>query len=154
MVRCRDPFELIEQGLPEDVVLVVHSRFKLNSYIGINRRLLSYAESSGGKVIVDDEYIGSFAESVAFISQFDGGLVYYIILEEDVYSGKNISQIGLSSGKFSMFMCAGVPVIASKLPAYSALLKDYGFGRLASDAETTMQILRGPWEKVVFQTNV
>ncbi len=45
-----------------------------------------------------------------------------------MYAGKNLEEIGLSSGKFSTYMMLGIPTITTSNTVYKELNNKYHFG--------------------------
>jgi glycosyltransferase involved in cell wall biosynthesis len=134
--------EAIKRGLPDNVVLIIHSRSKLDTRQSFSREINDLSEKYPGKVIIDTDYLPSFNAAVAYLSQFDLGLVFYQAVE-GIFTGKNIINIGLSSGKFSMFMSTGIPVLVSNLPTYAELLEEYHFGHIVNNADDIVNFLSG-----------
>jgi glycosyltransferase involved in cell wall biosynthesis len=113
--------------LPQDFYLVIHSRYGFNNEIDQHQKIVELAKRND-RIILNDCYIEGFSESVHFLKQFDIGVNLYKPNDLNACQGENIYNIGLSSGKFSMYMMAGLPVIMSKLPTYEELNEDYEIG--------------------------
>jgi hypothetical protein len=60
----------------------------------------------------------------------------------DYYAGKNITEIGLSSGKFSTYMMLGIPAVTSENITYKELNEKYDFGYTVSIADEIPEALR------------
>jgi hypothetical protein len=84
----------------------------------------------------------SFEELAMFLSGFDMALALYYPNNENPYYGQNMRDIGLSSGKFSMYMMLGLPTIVTPCDIYVELLKKYQFGAVISDIEQIGRVLR------------
>ena len=75
----------------------------------------------------------SFEDLAAFLSGFDLALALYYPNFDNPYYGKNMMEIGLSSGKFSIYMMLGLPTIVTPCEVYEELMKKYNFGGLLVD---------------------
>ena len=70
-------------------------------------------------------------EHISFLTSFNIGVCIYQYDETNPGTcGKNMLNIGLSSGKFSLFMKLGIPVICNFNQFNKDLLDDYEFGYL------------------------
>jgi hypothetical protein len=112
-------------------LLHIHSRHKLNQEDTFVKKLLLLKKN--GKLGLSDEYFENEDKYLEFISQFDIGIVIYKPIYFGGGLGKNISNIGLSSGKFSSYLACGKPVIVSSDPTYENLRKRYKFGEIYTD---------------------
>jgi hypothetical protein len=117
--------EALEKGLPKDWSAVIHSRFPISMEIKsqINRLI-----SNGQKIYIDETYIKNFDDAIKYLKQFNCGLCLYIPDYKSIYTGKNIEHIGLSSGKFSMFINAGVNLICSKQEPFNEIIRKNKIG--------------------------
>lgn len=84
---------------------------------------------------------GSFEGLAVFLSGFDMALALYYPNNENPYYGQNMKEIGLSSGKFSMYMMLGLPTIVTPCDIYVELIKKYLFGAVISEIEKIGDIL-------------
>ena len=111
--------------------LVLHSRFVLSKgdhfYDRIEELIAKGLNISFHKVPFE-----SMSDLEEYVSQFDFGMVTYLP-QGTPYTGKNITEIGLASGKFSMYMKMGLPVVASSGAMYKNLMSTYDFGVLAEN---------------------
>jgi hypothetical protein len=67
--------------------------------------------------------------------------VLYKSQSDSMYFGKNLKEIGLASGKFSMYLMMGIPVIASDQTSYKNLLKQFNFGGIIEHNENFSELL-------------
>ena len=74
-----------------------------------------------------------FEKLAGFLSGFDVALALYYPNNENPYYGRNMKEIGLSSGKFSMYMMLGLPTIVTPCKVYEELIKKYRFGAVIND---------------------
>jgi hypothetical protein len=120
--------EVIRSNWNDRFILKLHSRFKLDyKDPDILQLLLAQDE---GKVLLSDQYFESWNDYLNFISMCDIGLVSYNPIYTGGGLGQNISNIGLSSGKFSSYLSVGKPVITSFDKTYIELRKNYMFGEI------------------------
>ena len=133
--------EMLKQGLPDNYILFIHSRFKLIDEIFIHKEL-KQLEAQGYPIILHDQFFSDETEYVEFLRNFDFGLAIYQKEENSVYMGENIEHIGLASGKLSYYMAACLPTIATECKTYELLNNKYHFGELVKDAGNILDCLR------------
>jgi hypothetical protein len=71
-----------------------------------------------------------FEELASFLIGFDLALALYFPNKQNPYYGKNLEEIGLSSGKFSLYMMVGLLTIVTSCTIYEKLVKKYFFGNV------------------------
>jgi len=130
---------LLKTNNVENIKFVIHSRYKLNVANETDHKLLELANKNSN-IIISNDYIEDSETTIEFLKQFDAGFVFYI-QSQSIYTGKNIFNIGLSSGKFSHLMAAGVPAITNNLPTYFELLKKYDFGYIINNEIELQKLL-------------
>ncbi len=106
-------FYILESMLPDDWVFVIH--FK---HPGIAKSKPNFELS---KIYFSEAYLPTYHDFSKLLYSADLGLVCYYPDFADVYRGKNIGYIGLSSGKFNTYLQHGLPVLAI-YPSYLAKL--------------------------------
>ncbi len=119
--------ENIEKGIPANVLILIHSKSELNPQNKIHSKLLEL-EKNSDSVLIHKTVFSDFTEYLSFLQVADFGLVLYQKDESSPYTGKNIVEIGLASGKFSCFMSQGIPVITSNSSYYRKLLSTNKIG--------------------------
>ena len=82
-----------------------------------------------------------FEELAVFLSGFDLALALYYPNHDNPYYGKNMQEIGLSSGKFSMYMMLGLPTIVTACAIYNELIQKYSFGAVITDIHQIKNVL-------------
>jgi hypothetical protein len=75
----------------------------------------------------------SFELLSEFLSGFDVALALYYPNNQNPYYGRNMKEIGLSSGKFSTYMMLGLPTVVTECDIYNQLSAGYKFGCVLSD---------------------
>lgn len=123
---------------PDEWVLVVHS------YAGIPaadvRRFGRRHDLS--RVYFSDMKLDSIDELLRAIASADLGICFFKPTLQTRYEGKNMLFIGLSSGKFPLYLKAGLPVIINEVGAMSDLVRQHALGRVAGNvAEITPAFL-------------
>ncbi len=113
--------------------LLLHSRIELEKGNWFLERI-NDLRSKGYSISLHNEPFKNLTDLSDFLSQCDFGLVCYLPIKHP-YAGKNIKEVGLASGKFSLYMMLGLPVLATKCKSYEALIKEYDFGVLADTME-------------------
>ena len=130
-----------ENLIPEKTRIIIHSRYPLNTNNSIHREVLEISKNNN-KLIICEDYIDSYSDTVSFLKQFDLGIALYIPERNKAYIGDNIYNIGLSSGKFSTYMRSQLPTIASDLPTYNELNKQYNFGYTINSLSEFSEVLK------------
>lgn len=87
------------------------------------------------------EPFGPMSELAAFLSGFDAALALYFPNRENPYYGKNMEEIGLSSGKFAMYMMLGLPTIVTSCKVYDSLMRKYKFGATVKNSSELYKAL-------------
>ncbi len=115
---------------PVDCVLVVNTHYRPNS------RDRSVARLEGLRL--ENVRIARCAlaprEYEKMLESADIGLALYRPTGVPPFGGKNISFMGLSSGKVASYVRAGVPVIVMGNPTIKEFMRQYRFGWYADDA--------------------
>ena len=113
---------------PDDWVLVVHS------YAGIPAsEIRKFGKKYDvSRVYFSDMKIDSFDELLRVIASADLGVSFFKPTLETRYEGKNMLFIGLSSGKFPLYLKAGLPVMINEVGEMSELVRTHGLGRVVS----------------------
>jgi hypothetical protein len=83
-----------------------------------------------------------FDELAEFLSGFDLALALYYPNNENPYYGRNMKEIGLSSGKFSTYIMLGLPVIVTPCEIYTRLLSTYRFGAVLEDILSLKDVIQ------------
>ncbi|MES2650179.1 MAG: hypothetical protein V4663_00490 [Bacteroidota bacterium] len=122
--------DAVEKGLPENTKLFIHSRSKFDASNDIHKRLLKLKASNPG-LILHDEIFDDYDDYLSFLKIFNYGIVLY---EPDggIFTGKNIQDIGLASGKFSTYMAVGLPSLLFNCKTYHQIVKNHSIGAIVS----------------------
>ena len=123
---------------PEGFVLVVHTRYKPSE---ADMYVQEMQQAKLPNVVLSTEPLPQ-DEHEQLVASADIGLALYKAIPRR-YLQKNLQNIGLSSGKFSLYMKYGLPVISVGQQSYAQLLEEYHFGEdLASFNEMPMALDR------------
>ena len=107
--------------LPDDWVIVAHSRYKYVATI--------QDDNIGERLFISfDKPIENIDEMGTLLSDCDAGFCTYEPSDDSIYTGDNIRYIGLSSGKTTTFLQYGVPVVIENMNIWDDLVERYGFG--------------------------
>jgi len=120
---------LEENILPDDVIMVIHSRFKLDE----RNKIMKFKNNKN--LIIDNQYIDDTNDLIDFVRQFDLGLAMYIPDYSHYLLGDNLNYIGLSSGKFSLYMLCQLPTISTDQLIFKKLIGRYDYGYCINDYE-------------------
>lgn len=129
----------LERGISADYWIFIHSRYPLTAQHAPIAKLMAL-KAKGAPITLHDQYFQNEVEYFEFLAAFELGLAVYVT-EPGPYTGKNIKNIGLSSGKFSAYTMLGIPSIVQRSDGYEALKKKYDFGFLISDAQDLSDLL-------------
>lgn len=130
---------LLEKGLPDGHLLFLHSRYKLEKRDAIIDKLFDL-QKRNYPIILHDVFIDDESEYYELISNFDYGISLYLP-QKCPFTGKNIRNVGLSSGKFAYFMASGLPTIVSDQKQYRELDSKFHFGVLVNSIEDIINSL-------------
>ena len=89
---------------------------------------------------LNDKYFVDEGEYLEFLAAFDFGLVLYVP-DGGMYTGKNIKNIGLASGKFAAYCMLDLPIIFCSCSEYDKLNTEYEFGYSVSDKDGFWKLL-------------
>jgi glycosyltransferase involved in cell wall biosynthesis len=131
---------MLENYWNKNFWLVLHSRLPLREddeyLLRINKLI-----AEGFPVSLHAEPFDSYIDYAAFLKNFDVAVVLYKSRKGSMYSGKNLEEIGLASGKFSMYLMMGIPVITSPQTIYKQLLEKFKFGAVIEDETCFSELL-------------
>jgi hypothetical protein len=116
-----------------DYWLVFHTRKIIQSNDAYYEELMRLENDVNIPFSMHPHPFDSFEELSVFLSGFDLALALYYPNNENPYYGKNMKEIGLSSGKFSTYMMLGIPTIVTPCDIYADLILKYPFGAVLQD---------------------
>ena len=112
---------------------------------------LSNSNSCTNNIIVSDEPIIDKEDYIRFIAGFGIALVlYYPDSNVGSHFGKNIVEIGLSSGKLSLFCSQGIPVVFSPDKTLLQLKRSFGYGEALWEFSDFFNIVNMIYENYEF----
>jgi hypothetical protein len=109
---------------PEHWVLVVHPRYGADSLDEYTLKKIY----KNKKIFLSPKPVRYTYDLGVIINSADVGLVLYDIDTLSPYTGKNILFIGLGSGKFSMYLKYGIPVMTSNNTSIADIVSKYQLG--------------------------
>lgn len=122
--------------LPEDWVLVVHDRYG-NSL----EKMKKMSNIIHKNIFFLDIEIESNRDMYKILHSADLGLAMYCPDYKTIYTGKNISDIGLSSGKISTYLQNGLPILTSYNQILAPYMKNNQIGYMFNDIIEIRNIL-------------
>lgn len=135
---------------PKGYHLVFHTRKPIQSPSSIfpspsslESRIMALDADSTQPFSLHAHPFDSFNELGAFLKGFETALALYYPNNENAYYGRNMQEIGLSSGKFSMYMMLGLPTIVTPCQTYEQLMEKYHFGAILTDESRIADCLNG-----------
>lgn len=132
--------DLINLGLGENQLLLIHTKTPLDLSNPIHREIYSLQERDL-PILIHETVFSDFEEYLAFLQIADLALTLY---EKDLsspYSGKNIEHIGLASGKFSCYLSQGIPVIVTYSKMYEKLNLEQNFAFIVKNVAEIQKLL-------------
>ncbi|KIA95107.1 hypothetical protein OC25_07135 [Pedobacter kyungheensis] len=134
--------DTIENGLAPNQYILIHSKTKFHPENPVFVKL-NALKTQGKNVIIHDDVFENYNDYLSFLSCFDYGIVMYVP-DDGIFTGMNIKEIGLSSGKFSAFLSQNMPVLLSPCRSYVSILADYKIGELITpEKNLSFHILNG-----------
>jgi hypothetical protein len=88
----------------------------------------------------DDQDVNAYH---SLLRDADVGFAFYKEVPHTLSSGKNISLIGLSSGKISTYLSQSLPVICNEIGLYNEFLAEYQAGCSVDSVEQVPGLLQG-----------
>lgn len=122
---------------PEPWVLVLHDRYGFFNNIGskINQHI------DNGRLYISHDPIPEHKDIHMLLHAADIGLAFYRPSYKSILSGKNLEDLGLSSGKISTYLQHGLPVITNEIGEMSELIKSYNIGNVVTDINAVPNVL-------------
>ncbi|MDQ3194594.1 MAG: hypothetical protein M3P82_06300 [Bacteroidota bacterium] len=123
-----------------DFWLVIHSHYILDEDDELKKRINTLIE---GKMNISfhNQPFYEYEDYAAFLSKCHIGIAVYFPNTIDIFAGKNIQEIGLSSGKFSTYMMLGIPAITTSNSLYKILNEKYDFGGTINEIDDIPRVM-------------
>jgi hypothetical protein len=104
--------------------LVVHNRY------GLTPTVRRYVQLSQGvqNIYFSSHPYGTFDEMGGMIRSADLGIAFYRMVRGSIYTGRNVGDIGMSSGKISTYLQHGLPVLTNEIGLMSLLVRSHQLG--------------------------
>jgi hypothetical protein len=112
-------------------VFVIQSRIPIGSS-AYEQRLLKLVD--GDKVRILPAALSQSA-LLEILSGADVGLAFYAVRERHPTLGRNLELAGKSSGKFSSYLHAGLPVICNQRGGLATYVEKWGCGKVVSSVD-------------------
>ncbi|MBE6312308.1 MAG: glycosyltransferase family 4 protein [Bacteroidales bacterium] len=142
--------EAFDKGYwPAEYHLVFHTRRPLNEGDAYYNDIMRLANNPEIPFTLHAHPFEAFEDLAAFLKGFDLALALYYPNFDNPYYGKNMQEIGLSSGKFSMYMMLGLPTIVTACKTYNELIKKYKFGAVIEEVKELKDVMNKAYSKEV-----
>lgn len=130
--------ELLPQ-FPKDWVIVIHNRYgeTENELKQFNNNYDKY-----NNLYISNIKINTTKDMHKLIHSADLGVAFYCPTYDHKCTGKNIENIGLSSGKINTYLQNGLPIVTNNNPLLSKLFKKYDCGYSINDISNLPIILK------------
>lgn len=115
-----------------DYWLVIHSHQKINEGDKTGSKIRQFMEA-GYQISFHNNPFHNLKDYAAFLAKCYAGIATYFCNSADIFAGKNLQEIGLSSGKFSTYMMLGIPTITTSNIVYQELNKEFNFGETINE---------------------
>jgi len=140
--------EAFDKGYwPEGYHLVFHTRKPLKEGDAYYNDIMRLANDPKIPFTLHSHPFEAFEDLATFLKGFDIALALYYPNYDGPYYGKNMQEIGLSSGKFSMYMMLGLPAIVTACKTYNQLIKKYNFGAVIEDVKELKDVVDKEYSK-------
>ena len=126
--------DLFPKKWNNDFWFVIHSHFILNKDSVLRIRLEDMIKDNMNISFHNKPFYHT-KDYYEFLSCCHIGVAIYIPNTIDFFAGRNISEIGLSSGKFSTYMMLGLPTVTTSNSIYKELNGVYNFGETINNIE-------------------
>ncbi len=118
--------QILQKKVPDNVLILIHSKNELDINNLIHKKLLDL-EMNNKSLMIHKKIFSDYTEYLSFLQISDLGLVFYKSDSNSPYTGKNIQNIGLASGKLSCFLSQEIPCVFHQTPLYVELNEKYNF---------------------------
>ncbi|MEE4216008.1 MAG: hypothetical protein V2I48_00195 [Xanthomonadales bacterium] len=129
---------------PSDWCLVVHDRYGMSG-----AEVSRYSQKSTGNLFFSTRSFSTNDELARIMGDADLGIALYCPDYETPYTGLNIENIGLSSGKIATFLRFGVPVLVNQIGEMADLIVSDELGYLVCSPEEISTVLKNAGKKEV-----
>lgn len=119
--------DLFQSGWNNDFWLLIHSHYILADDDPLKQRINDLIKKKMN-ISFHNEPFYEFQGYANFLSSCGIGIATYYPNTIDIFAGKNILEIGLSSGKFSTYMMLGIPSITTSNSMFKELNERFNFG--------------------------
>jgi len=113
----------------KDWVLFLHGRY------GISREI-RYLVRNNKNIILSHESLSDILTLSKIVKSCQIGFAFYKPTFKDIYDGRNLLYLGLSSGKISTYLCYGLPVLTNEIGIISSLIRNNKCGNIVKDVNT------------------
>jgi len=124
-----DLLDIFKEKWNKKFWLLLHSHHSLDDKNEIKLKIDELIKSKQ-QISFHDYAFYNFEDYAKFLLKCDIGIATYFPNSVDIFAGKNLQEIGLSSGKFSSYMMLEKPTVTTSNPIYKQLNEKYNFGEV------------------------
>jgi hypothetical protein len=119
---------------PAAWVLILHERYgRARAELGAD--LARFESLIGRRIFISETAADMVDDLGSVLSGVDVGLAFYEPDYKTVYTGRNLQNLGMASGKISTYLRYGVPVILNDIGLFPEEARQHGFGRVVTSPE-------------------
>ena len=122
---------------PDDWVLVMHDR-----YGGVSEWQRVARQHIPNRFYISDDSFPSIEGLGHLLHGADLGIALYHPTYDSAWTGRNIANLGMSSGKIATYMQHGLPVLINELGEISDHVREKALGMVVRDVSEIPRILR------------
>ena len=122
---------------PDDWVLVMHDR-----YGGVSEWQRVARQHIPNRFYLSDDSFPSIEGLGHLLHGADLGIALYHPTYDSAWTGRNIANLGMSSGKIATYMQHGLPVLINELGEISDHVREKALGMVVRDVSEIPRILR------------
>ncbi|MEO8665926.1 MAG: hypothetical protein ABI462_10550, partial [Ignavibacteria bacterium] len=124
-----------------DFWLVIHSHYILDEDDELKKRINTLIKKNMN-ISFHNQPFYDYPDYATFLSKCHIGIAAYFPNTIDIFAGKNIQEIGLSSGKFSTYMMLGIPAITTSNSMYKMLNERYDYGGTIDSIDDIPKVMK------------
>ena len=119
---------------PEPWVLILHERYG-RARAALGTALSQHEGLIGRRIFISESAADMVDDLGSVLSGVEAGLAFYEPDYKTPYTGKNLLNLGMASGKISTYLRYGVPVVLNDIGLYPEEARRHGFGCVVAGPE-------------------
>lgn len=113
----------IFKGLGSEWELIVHNRYGMDARTNKFMQQIQCSNIHFSKIPFEDP-----KDLKILVQGADLGIAFYKPNFKSIYTGRNIAELGLASGKISSYLQYGTPILINEIGEMSRLVEDHNIG--------------------------